>query len=173
MTSAADFPLRPFLPGDTPELRELFAQSIEELTQDDYDEDQRIAWVSAAEDAEAFRDRLAQMLTLVVQVDGEYLGFASLKDNKLIDMLFVHPYYAGKGVGTALVTALEKIAAARGAETLSADASDTAQAFFEKHGYEAMQRNSVPLDDQWLSNTTMTKRLKPAASSTVAPTGRQ
>lgn len=173
MTSAEDFPLRPFLPGDTMALRELFAQSIEELTQDDYDEDQRLAWISAAEDADAFGKRLAQSLTLVVQIDGEYLGFASLKDNKTIDMLFVHPYYAGEGVGTALVTAFEKIASARGAETISTDASDTAQEFFEKLGFEAMQRNSLPIDDQWLANTTMTKRLKPAASSTEAPTRRQ
>jgi putative acetyltransferase len=173
MTSASDFPLRPFLPGDTIALRELFAQSIEELTQDDYDEDQRIAWASDAEDAGEFQKHLAQMLTLLVQIEGEYLGFASLKDNKSIDMLFVHPYYAGEGVGTALVAALEKIASARGAETISADASDTAQAFFEKLGYEAMQRNSVPRDDQWLSNTTMTKRLKPAASSSEGPTRQQ
>ena len=167
------FPLRPFLPGDTMALRELFAQSIEELTQDDYDEDQRAAWASAAEDANAFAQRLAQSLTLVVQVEGEYLGFGSLKDNKTIDMLFVHPYYAGEGVGAALLSAFEKIAAARGAEALSVDASDTAQEFFERQGYGATQRNSVPLDDQWLSNTTMIKQLKPAASSSAAPATKQ
>lgn len=170
MTSAAKYPLRPFLSADTMALRDLFAQSIEELTQDDYDEDQRLAWVATAEDAEAFRDRLAKSLTLVVQTDGEYMGFASLKDNKTIDMLYVHPYHAGDGVGTALVTALERIAAARGAELLTADASDTALPFFEKLGFIATQRNSVPLDDQWLFNTTMTKRLKPAAASSAAPT---
>jgi len=49
-----DYPLRPFLPADTMALRELFAQSIEELTQEDYDEDQRAAWASAAEDAAEF-----------------------------------------------------------------------------------------------------------------------
>lgn len=173
MSGDADFPLRPFLPGDTMALRELFAQSIEELTQDEYDEDQRAAWAMAAEDTNAFAQRLAQSLTLVVQVDGEYLGFGSLKDNKTIDMLFVHPYYAGEGVGTALLTALEKIAAARGAEALSVDASDTAQEFFERQGYEATQRNSIPLDDQWLSNTTMIKPLKPAASSSAGPATKQ
>ena len=40
-----DFPLRPFLPADTMALRDLFAQSIEELTAEDYDEDQRLAWI--------------------------------------------------------------------------------------------------------------------------------
>ncbi|MBS0233657.1 MAG: GNAT family N-acetyltransferase [Proteobacteria bacterium] len=154
-----DYPLRPFLPADTMALRDLFAQSVDELTVDDYDEDQRIAWASTAEDADAFRTRLANMLTLVVQLDGEYLGFGSLKDNKTIDMLYVHPDYAGEGVGTALADALEKIAGARGAEAVTVDASDTAVPFFERRGYIATQRNSVPRDNQWLSNTTMVKRL--------------
>lgn len=154
-----EYPLRPFLPADTMALRDLFAQSIDELTVDDYDEDQRIAWAAKAEDAAEFRARLAEALTLVVQLEGEYLGFGSLKDNKTIDMLYVHPDYAGEGVGTALVDALEKIAGARGAEAITVDASDTAVPFFERRGYVATQRNSVPLDDQWLSNTTMLKRL--------------
>ena len=168
MSDANDFPLRPFLPADTPALRDLFAQSIEELTADDYDEDQRLAWISSAEDAGAFAHRLGSMLTLVVQVDGEYLGFASLKDNKTIDMLYVHPEYAGEGLGTALVSALEKIAGARGSDMLTTDASETAVAFFEHLGYQATSRNSVPLGDEWLSNTTMVKRLK-AGNDNPAP----
>lgn len=163
-----DFPLRPYLAADTMALRELFAQSIEELTQDDYDEDQRLAWVSSAQDAEEFAARLSGMLTLVVQLDGEYLGFASLKDNTHIDMLFVHPYYASKGVGSTLMSALEAIAAARGTEAVTVDASDTAMAFFERRGFEATQRNSIPLDELWLSNTTMTKRLKAAEANPPA-----
>ena len=163
-----DYPLRPFLPADTMALRDLFAQSIEELTGDDYDEDQRLAWAASAVDAEAFLNRLAAALTLIVQIDGEYLGFASLKDNKIIDMLFVHPEYAGEGIGTALVAALEKIAAARGTNEISVDASDTAVPFFAGRGYEPVRRNSVPLDDQWLSNTTMKKPLA-AADKSSAP----
>jgi putative acetyltransferase len=154
-----DFPLRPFLPADAMALRDLFGQSIEELTADDYDEEQRLAWAASAEDAGEFRARLAGTLTLVVHLDGEYLGFGSLKDNKTIDMLYVHPDFAGEGVGTAIAEALEKIAKARGAEAVTVDASDTAVPFFEHRGYAAVQRNSIPRDDQWLSNTTMVKPL--------------
>jgi putative acetyltransferase len=164
-----DFPLRPFLPADTMALRDLFAQSIEELTAEDYDEDQRLAWISTAEDADAFAKRLGGMLTLVVQLDGIYLGFTSLKDNKTIDMLYVHPDYAGEGIGTALVDALEKIAAARGTETLTTDASDAAVKFFERLGYVQTSRNSVPLAEQWLSNTTMTKRLNLSKDNPAPP----
>jgi putative acetyltransferase len=153
------FPLRPFLPADTMALRELFAQSIEELTAEDYDEDQRAAWASVAADAEAFAERLGSMVTLVVQVDGEYAGFGSLKDNATFEMLYVHPYYAGQGIGAALADAIERLARGRGASAITVEASDTAAPFFEARGYVATQRNMVPRDDLWLGNTTMKKQL--------------
>jgi putative acetyltransferase len=157
------FPIRPFMPADTMALRDLFAQSIEELTADDYTEDQRLAWIAKAEDAEAFADRLGRMVTLIVQADGEYLGFAALKHNSVLDMLYVHPYATGRGVGTTLVAALERLAAARGTKAITAEASDTAQPFFAARGYTPGQRNLVPVGDEWLSNTTMTKKLSDEA----------
>ncbi len=72
--TTAGFPLRPFLPADTAALQDLFAQSIEELTQDDYDDDQRLAWIEQAVDAEAFAKRLGEATTLIVNVGGEALG---------------------------------------------------------------------------------------------------
>lgn len=167
MTARPSYPLRPFMPADTMALRELFAVSIEELTQEEYDEDQRAAWAaSRALDAQAFGKALAGMLTLVVQIDGEYAGFASLKEDRHVEMLYVHPYHAGEGIGTALMDALEKIAAARGTLEITVDSSDTAQPFFEDRGYAPTRRNSVPVDDQWLSNTTMSKKLdKPSKGS--------
>lgn len=163
--SDQSFPIRPFMPADTMALRDLFAQSIEELTADDYTEDQRLAWMATAEDAKAFAERLGRMVTLVVQPEGEYLGFASLKDNSVIDMLYVHPYATGQGVGTALVNALERLAAARGAKEITVEASDTAQPFFADRDYVPGRRNLIPIADEWLSNTTMSKRLADEGSS--------
>lgn len=156
----APYPLRPFLAADTPRLQDLYAQSIEELTRDDYDEDQRLAWIARAADGAALAARLARNTTLLVEVDGELLGFASLTpDNATIDLLYVHPYAAGNGVGSALLDALERLAKARGATALSVDASDTAEGFFSRRGYEVVRRNTIPLADVWLSNTTMRRSL--------------
>jgi putative acetyltransferase len=167
--TTTSYPLRPFLPADTAALQDLFAASIEELTQDDYDDGQRLAWIEQGADAEAFAKRLGEATTLIVNVSGEALGFASLsKDNKVLDMLFVHPHHAGLGVGSALCDAMEKIAAARGAEALSVDASETAVLFFEARGYAPIQRNSIPVGEEWLTNTTMTKQLKGAAGAKLA-----
>ncbi|UPK30042.1 GNAT family N-acetyltransferase [Bradyrhizobium sp. 195] len=150
--------LRPFLPDDVPVLAAIFTASIEELTGDDYSEAQQQAWMEAAEDEE-FGKHLASDLTLIATLDGSPIGFASLRGNDHIRMLYVHPAVSGQGIATLLVDALEKLAGGRGATSLSVDASDTAQGFFAKRGYTAQQRNSVTMNDEWLANTTMKKTL--------------
>jgi putative acetyltransferase len=150
--------LRPFLPADAPTLAAIFQASIAELTTDDYSEAQAAAWAARADDTEAFGARLAQHLTLVAVVAGDPVGFASLKDNEVIEMLYVHPSAAGQGVGALLYDALERIAAARGAKRLLADANDTAEDFFRRRGFVPQRRNTTPVEDEWLANTTMEKR---------------
>ena len=126
--------LRPFLPDDAPVLREIFRDSIEDLTADDYTPAQQEAWASVVADAAEFGKKLAGQLTLIATLEGSPVGFASLE---------------GK----------EKLAGGRGAARLSVDASDSARGFFEKRGYVAQQRNTVSAGDEWLANTTMQKQL--------------
>jgi len=157
--------LRPYLASDTPMLAQIFVAAIEELTGDDYNEAQQEAWAAAAEDEDAFGKKLAGELTLIATLENSPIGFASLKGADTIDMLYVHPSVAGQGVGAMLVDALEKLAGARGAKSLTVDASDTALDLFKKRGYVAQQRNSVPRQGEWLANTTMQKQLAPSAGA--------
>lgn len=154
--------LRPYLPDDAATVVEIFRASVEELTGDDYSADQQAAWISVADDVDAFNARLAGQLTLIATLDHEPVGFASLKGTDHLDMLYVHPHAVGQGVGSALCDALEKLAALRGATCLTVDASDTAQPFFADRGYSAERRNTVSRNGEWLSNTLMQKRLQPA-----------
>jgi putative acetyltransferase len=153
--------LRPMLPEDGPLLAEIFRASISELTVDDYSERQQAAWISAADDEEAFAQRRAAQLTLIATLEGSAVGFASLEKNETIDMLYVHPAAAGRGVATMLLDALEKLAGARGTQKLRADVSDTAQDFFKKRGFAPYRRNTIQRAGEWLSNTTMEKQLAP------------
>jgi putative acetyltransferase len=159
--------LRPYLPADARRCAEIFRSSIDELAADDYDEDQREAWASRADDEQAFGARLSGALTLLALIDGAVAGFASLKGADQIDMLFVDPEFARQGVGRTLVEALTKLAEARGAKRLTVEASDVAKALFERQGFTSQQRNLVRVGDQWLANTTMTKTL---ADDSTPPT---
>ncbi len=153
--------LRPYLAADTALCAAIFRASIEELTADDYNEGQREAWASGGDDVAAFGARLAGALTLVAILEGGPVGFASLKGDD-VDMLFVAPAVAGRGVGAMLLDALSKLAATRGVKNLTSDVSDTARPTFEKQGFVAQRRNIVRKGDEWLANTTMVKALAAA-----------
>ena len=155
--------LRPFLPADAPLLAAIFRASVEDLTADDYDEDQRAAWAAGADDEVKFGQARAGELTLVATVQGAPVGFASLKGADHVEMMFVHPAVARQGVASMLYDAIEKLARARGAKRLTVDASDTARSFFEGRGFAAQQRNVVPRHGEWLANTTLQKRFEPGA----------
>ena len=157
--------LRPFLAADTPLLAEIFRASVGELTSDDYSEAQQAAWIAAADDEDAFGARLNGALTLVATIDGAPVSFAALKGADEIDMLYVHPAVVGQGIGAQLCEALEKLAAARGATKLAADASDTALGFFEHRGFVPQRRNTVPRNDEWLATTMVQKPLAAAQGS--------
>jgi len=167
MTARAhpSFALRPLLPADPPLLAETFRASIEELTGDDYSEAQQVAWAAMADDEDAFAARLADQLTLVATMEGSPVGFVSLEPPDTIDLLYVHPAVAGRGVGSMLLDAIERLMAGRGAARLVADVSDSARDFFARRGYQPQQRNTVSCQGEWLANTTMEKALKPTGTA--------
>jgi putative acetyltransferase len=160
--------LRPFLATDAARCAAIFRTSVATLTEDDYDDDQRRAWAAAADDVATFGARLAKSLTLVATISGEPVGFGALKGADIIDMLYVDPKFARRGIGALLIDALTRLAAGRGAKTLTSEVSDTAREIFEQQGFVAQRRNLIQLDGEWLANTTMVKPLA-ALDSTRPP----
>ena len=92
-------------------------------------------------------------------MQGSPIGFISLDSPTDIGLFYVHPAVAGHGAGRMLYEAVEKLSAARRVAHLSVDASDTGREFFEHRGFLPEQRNTVSAGNEWLSNTTMKKKL--------------
>jgi putative acetyltransferase len=149
--------LRPYLPKDLAILLRIVRASIEQLAAEDYSENQIKAWIEAFDDEPAFAKRLESGLTLVATLEGLPAGFIALKGKDQIDLLYVAPGVARRGVATTLVDAIEKLTQARGVTALQVDASDCAVPLFSLRGYEPQRRSSVSLGDEWLANTSMTK----------------
>ena len=150
---------RPMLPGDLAELAELFVEAIEVLAEEDYSDAARAAWAARAEDLDAFGAILSGGVTILAESRGEIAGFATLKGDQHIEMLYVSPEHARRGVGKALVGVLELLAAKRGSAALTVESSDTAKPLFEALGYVIQARNTVLIDGEWLANSTMKKAL--------------
>ena len=151
--------LRPMLPADVPVLAAIVQAAIDELAADDYDDAQRAAWAATADDEQRFGATLADTLTLVATIRGAPVGFISLKGRDLIDQLYVYPRAARRGAGSALLDAIEKLAAGRGASRIEVESSDTARPFFEARGFAALHRQTKMLGDIWFGNTRMRKTL--------------
>ena len=153
----SEIALRPYLPADGSRCAAIFRDAIEFSAADDYDDDQRAAWAARADDEAAFGKRLAGRLTIVATLEGFVVAFATLEGAETLDMLYVDPAAGRRGVGGALIDALSKLAQARGAKRLTANASDVSKPLFERMKFVAERRSLVQLDDQWLGHTTMTR----------------
>lgn len=150
---------RPYLAADAGRCAQIFRDAIEFSAADDYDDDQRAAWAARADDEAAFGAKLGRQLTIVATLEGFVVAFASLEGTDKLDMLYVDPAAGRQGVGAALVDALVRLAEARGAKRLTAEASDVSKPLFERLGFSADRRSLVRLDDQWLAHTSMTRAL--------------
>ena len=75
------------------------------------------------------------------------------------------PAEQGTGVGTALMAAMMERARRGGVRVLWAHGRDTALDFFTKRGFTAQQRNTVRRGGEWLTNTTMEKKLTKEAAA--------
>ena len=149
--------IRNFRPGDAPLLRAVFHASVHQLAARDYTAEQRNAWAPPDHDAAQWAARMQANQPFVAEVDGEVAGFADLQASGYIDMFFVSPAFAGRGVARALMARIEASAAQRGIGTLFADVSLTAEPFFSKSGFAVEQRQEVERLGVVLRNARMSK----------------
>ena len=82
----------------------------------------------------AFGARLQAALTLVATIDSAPVGFIALRGSDQLDMLYVYPPAARRGIASLLYDAIERLAKGRGAAALNVDASDTARPFLRVEG---------------------------------------
>lgn len=164
--SQAAFSIRRFQPEDTSPILALFVETVRAVNAAHYSPEQIAAWApdpSERMDAARWREALERSHTLVA-VDGETIvGFADLEpstdDGGHLDHLYVHKHHQAKGIATALVEAIERVARERGDRRIFTEASLTARPFFARRGYETVAEQIVVLRGVAMPNVRMEKRL--------------
>jgi putative acetyltransferase len=104
-------------------------------------------------------------IRLVAEVDGSLVGLGCLVvQNAELRACYVAPGAARKGVGSALVREIERIAREHGLDHLHLDASINAEPFYSALGYEVVERGEhVWPSGQRMEAVTMRKALKGGA----------
>lgn len=142
--------LRPATPADAEPILHLHRAAILAAAPGMYDDDVIADWASPITDAvlNDYTRHLAKKVetTLVAEQDGQLLGFAALASTtNEIRAVYVAPRAQGRGVGTALLSALEATAQRLDLNVLTVDASLMAEAFYARHGYQRLGPGSKTL----------------------------
>jgi len=155
----AGFTVRPWTPGDTEELAELFRRSVREVASRDYRPAQIEAWAAAPGDNAAWEERMQSRIVFVAEESGRLIGFIQYDPPNHIDMTYVHPKRQRIGVASALLATLEGEARSRGVAVLNVEASITSRPFFESQGFEVITPQFVRARGEDFLNYRMWKRL--------------
>jgi putative acetyltransferase len=114
----------------------VFQSAVRRTAVRDYSEEQVRAWApDELDDAEAWAARRASAVTFVAVEGDQVVGFSDLRDEGLLDMLFVHPEWVGRGVARTLVERVVQEADKRGVSRVVTHASRTARPAFEALGF--------------------------------------
>lgn len=141
--------------ADLPAVLNLFRTSVHTLCRADYTPAQLSAWAPADTDEAPWARRLQCQTFLLAEEDGDLMGFALLEGDYL-DLLYVHPRHARRGVGTVLCDALERQCTG---QRITVHASLTARPFFARRGYRTVEPHEVQRRGVTLTNYLMEKEL--------------
>ena len=153
--------IRGYQEKDAPEIVHLFYETIHSVNRSDYSREQVEAWAPEVPDAAAWHRRMAARKTLVVEENGEVVGFAELEDDGRLDTFYLRKDVVGRGVGRLLYRAVESVVRDRGLGRIFTEASITARPFFERRGFRVVREQVVWRRGVGLKNFVMEKPLDP------------
>lgn len=133
--------LRPYEAEDAVPTWLVYHDAVRRTALRDYSEEQVRAWAPDEVDAEEWAARRASAYTVVACEGDRVVGFSDLRDGELLDMLFVHPDCAGRGVARMLVESVVRQAEKQGLTRLVTHASRTARPAFEALGFVVDREN--------------------------------
>ncbi len=140
-------------------LQDIFVKSISVLCTSDYSPEQRNAWLMGVHNQLRWNALIASQYVVMANCNNQPAGFISVNYNEYIDMLYVHPDYAHKGVASSLLNHVIAFAVGNRVEKMATHASKTALPFFQKNGFTMISVNNVTRYQVPLVNYYMERKL--------------
>lgn len=147
--------------NDLPAMQQLFADTIQVICKNDYNDLQRNAWSAGADNEERWMNVIKGQYVLIAEAENQIVGFSTLDQGTYIDLLFVHKDHQHQGIASLLYAKMEEEALRHGQKQLTADVSKTARPFFEKSGFRILKEQTVNVKGIDLINYKMIKDLMP------------
>lgn len=151
--------IRLFRWGDEAALFRVYFSAIHDVASRDYTAEQVEAWAPADLDMDLWRRRMRGIRPFVAEIDHQVVGYADVQANGYIDHFFVSGAHQRQGIAAALMARVHDQARALGLTELTSDVSKTAEPFFARYGFAAVERRFPVLRGVTLENALMRKVL--------------
>lgn len=119
--------IRRYKIGEEETLWRLCRDTNLEVIVKDYSKELVQKWVSSQTDMKKWEDRIRRKNPFVAEQDGNLVGFAELTTEGRISAFYCHYKWQGKGVGSALLAAIEDEATQLEIDTIQVDSSTSAK----------------------------------------------
>ena len=150
--------IRPLAERDIPEMQALFRDTVLHVNVRDYSLDEVEDWASCGDSEEHWRRLLSENSFVgAFGEQGRLLGFSSMNPTGHLHSMFVHKDRQGAGVGSRLLSEVEKMAREYGVRRIGAEVSVTARPFFEARGYSVVKEQKAKANRMYLTNFVMEK----------------
>ena len=151
--------IRKAVSTDLDDILNLFLTTIQHVNKADYNAEQLKAWSSGAEDRERWLKKIEDQYFLVAEINNELAGFASITSGGYLDTMFVSKDHQRKGIAKLLLLKLLDFAAENDISEITTEGSITARPFFEKYGFEAIEKQELNRKGIKIINYKMKKRM--------------
>jgi putative acetyltransferase len=148
---------------DREAISSVYVSAIRELAKTHYTAEQIEAWVGSRR-PEYSQSTIEAGRTYVAEYEGQIAGYGIIElETEQVQAVYVSPDHARKGIGTAVLQALEQAAVLAGIVTVRLTASLNAVGFYQKAGYLEVARTTHTLGDgaTKMPCVVMQKRLVP------------
>lgn len=153
--------VRKFQDKDARAMVDIFYNTIHQINKKDYAQAQLDVWAPKSKlELDGWLQKWQKLNPFVAVVDEQVVGFAEFENNGHIDCFYCHHDWVGKGVGSALMKAIDEQANASDIHRIYAEVSITARPFFEAKGFKVVKPQTVIRDGVELQNFVMEKYLK-------------
>lgn len=137
---------------------EVHRQSVRGIASKDYNKKEIEAWVKEDPEDEPLPEEKERFVAETEE--DEIVGFSEYnKEEKELTGLYIKPEYSGTGLASQLLSKAEKAAKEGGIEKLNCTSTITAKEFYQRHGYEILEKTAHKMEEQNLTVYKMQKEL--------------
>ena len=134
--------IRRFRDSDAPAVSELIVENLKTVNIRDYSEE-LVDALAACRTPQQLLESVEKCDAFVATENGRISGVAMLNGDRMTNV-FVHAQMHGRGIGSSLVSRIERLAKKRRIPRLVVDSSITAAGFYTKCGYRTIRKVNKP-----------------------------